>query len=220
VLNGVAGDAEPRPLLRGWSHQIAFLLAVPAGVVLGLETHTALGRVSAIVYASTVAFMFGVSGIYHRVTWRGAWRRRMRRIDHAGIYLLIAGSYTPFGLIVLNDEWQVVVLSIVWTGTALAILLRAIWVEAPKWLAAAIAIPLGWVAVIVLPQIVHRLGLTACLLVLVGGILFTAGGLVYALRRPDPAPRVFGYHELFHALVIVAVGLQYGTIAFYVLPHH
>ncbi len=209
-----------RPLLRGWSHELAFLLAVPAGILLGLEVHTARGRVAAIVYASTVVFMFGVSGIYHRVTWRGPWRLHMRRLDHAGIYLLIAGSYTPFGLLVLHGTLQVVVLAIVWTGAAAAILLKVVWVEAPKWLAAAIAIPLGWVAVIVLPEIVHQLGLTACLLVVAGGIMFTAGGLIYAFRRPDPVPTVFGYHEVFHALVILAVCLQYGTIAFYVLPDH
>lgn len=154
-MNRTAGPAElppARPLLRGWSHGAAFLLAVPAGVALGFEAHTARGRIAAIVYASTVVFMFGVSGIYHRVLWRGPWRLRMRRIDHAGIYLLIAGSYTPFGLLVLHGALQVVVLGIVWTGAAAAIVLKAVWVEAPNWLAAAIAIPLGWVAVIVLPR--------------------------------------------------------------------
>jgi hemolysin III len=209
-----------RPRLRGWSHGLAFLFAVPAGVILGLEAHTARGRVAAIVYASSVVFMFGASGIYHRVTWRGPWRLRMRRVDHAGIFLLIAGSYTPFGLLVLHGALQIVVLATVWTGAIAAIALKVIWVDAPKWLAAAIAIPLGWVAVVVLPEIVHELGLTACLLVVAGGIAYTAGGLVYAFRRPDPIPTVFGYHELFHALVILAVGLQYGTIAFYVLPDH
>ncbi len=199
---------------------MAFLLAVPAGVILGLEAHTTRGRIAAIVYAFTVVFMFGASGVYHRVLWRGPWRLRMRRIDHAGIYLLIAGSYTPFGLIVLHGAWQIVVLSIVWTGAVAAIVLKIVWVGAPKWLAAAIAIPLGWVAVVVMPQIIHGLGVTPSVLVLAGGVAYTAGGLIYAFRRPDPVPSIFGYHELFHALVIVAVGLQYGTIAFYVLPRH
>jgi hemolysin III len=217
---GAAESMSARPLLRGWSHELAFMLAVPAGVFLALEAHTGRGRLAAIVYASTVAFMFGASGIYHRVVWRGPWRLRMRRVDHAGIYLLIAGSYTPFCLLVLNGTLQVVVLAVVWAGAAAALVLKVVWVESPKWLAVAIAVPLGWVAVVVLPEIVHSLGVTACLLVLAGGILYTLGALVYAFRRPDPSPLVFGYHEVFHLLVIVAVCLQYSTVAFYVLPSH
>jgi len=214
-------QVEPaRPRLRGVSHGIAFFLAVPAGVALALEAHTGTGRLAAIVYGSTVAFMFAVSGIYHRVNWRGAGRLVMRRIDHAGIYALIAGSYTPVGLLVLHGAWQIVVLSIVWTGAAAAILLKVFWVAAPKWLAAAIAVPLGWVAVIVLPQLATRVGIVACVLVVLGGLAYTAGALVYVFRRPDPAPKVFGYHEIFHALVILAVCLQYTSFAVYVLPDH
>ncbi len=217
-----ATSVEPRlrPRLRGWSHEIAFFLAVPAGVALALEAKTGEGRLAAIVYASTVAFMFGASSVYHRVTWREKWRLRMRRLDHVGIFALIAGSYTPFGLLVLHGNWRIVVLSIVWSGAAAAILVKVFWVHAPKWLSVAIGIALGWVAVVVLPQIETRIGLAACLLMVAGGLAYTAGALVYGFRRPDPIPSVFGYHELFHALVIVAVGLQYGSIAFYVLPDH
>jgi hemolysin III len=193
---------------------------VPAGVALGLEAKTGEGRLAAIVFASTVVFMFGASGIYHRVLWRGEWRQRMRRIDHVGIYALIAGSYTPFGLLVLHGNWQIVVLSIVWGGAAAAIVLKVCWVGSPKWLAVTIAIALGWVAVIVLPQIETHVGLAATLLVIGGGVAYTVGALIYAFGRPDPSPNTFGYHELFHALVIVAVGLQYGSIAFFVLPDH
>ncbi len=217
-----ATSVEPRsrPRLRGWSHEIAFFLAVPAGVALGLEAKTDEGRLAAIVYASTVAFMFGASSVYHRVTWQEQWRLRMRRLDHVGIFALIAGSYTPFGLLVLRGDWQIVVLSIAWSGAAGAILFKVFWVGAPKWLSVAIAIALGWVAVAVLPQIEANVGLAACLLMVAGGLAYTAGALIYGFRRPDPIPSVFGYHELFHALVIVAVGLQYGSIAFYVLPDH
>ena len=209
-----------RPRLRGLSHELAFFVSLPPGVVLVLETNTHTGRIAAIAYAAAVAFMFGSSGLYHRVTWSRTWRLRMARVDHAGIYLMIAGSYTPIGLLVLHGNWRLVVLSIVWGGAAAAILLKACWVQAPKWLAAAIGIALGWVAVAILPQVARRVGLTGCLLLVAGGLFYTAGALVYAFRRPDPVPTVFGYHELFHALVVVAVALQYGGIAFYVLRGH
>jgi hemolysin III len=202
------------------SHQLAFFVAVPLGVVFALGAETTAGRASAVAYATTVAFMFGVSGAYHRITWSLAWRPRMRRVDHAGVYLLIAGSYTPLGLLILDGNWRLVVLSVVWGGAALAIILKVVWVDAPKWLAAAIAITLGWVAVLVMPQVADSVGLTGCLLLVGGGIAYTAGGIVYATERPDPVPAVFGYHEVFHVLVILAVALQWTAIAFYVLPSH
>lgn len=192
---------------------------MPVGVALALTARGTAAHAAAAVYAAAVAFMLGASGLYHRISWSKTWRLRMRRIDHAGVYALIAGSYTPVGLLVLHGSTRIVVLGIVWSGAALAILLKVFWVAAPKWLAAAIAICLGWVGVFTLPEVATRAGLTACLLLLGGGIVFTAGGLVYAFRRPDPIPAVFGYHELFHALVLIAVALQYSSIAFYVLPN-
>jgi hemolysin III len=217
----IAEALEPvRPRLRGLSHELAFFLSLPLGVALVLRTTTTTGRVAAIAYAASVVFMFGASGFYHRITWRGPWRLRMRRIDHAGVYGLIAGSYTPIGLLVLHGTWRLVVLGVVWGGAAAAILLKVCWVTGPKWLAVSIAIALGWVGVLVMPQVWTRVGATGSLLLVVGGLAYTAGGLVYAFRRPDPVPAVFGYHELFHVLVIVAVGLQYGSIAFCVLPGH
>ena len=205
--------------MRGWSHGISCLIALPLGLALALAADDGRELLAAIVYGATVAVMFGASGAYHIVTWRGPWRARMCRVDHVGIYALIAGSYTPFGLLVLHGDWQIAVLATVWIGAAAAIVLKLCWVEAPKQLSAGIAIALGWVAVVVVPQIAAGVGLTACALVVAGGLAYTAGGLVYAFRRPDPVPRVFGYHELFHALVIVAVCLQYASIAFFVLPH-
>jgi hemolysin III len=200
---------------------VAFFLALPLGVAVALEADTFRGRVAAIVFGASVAAMFGASGLYHRVTWSSARRRLwVRRVDHAGIFGLIAGTYTPFGLLVLRGDWRLVVLSVVWAGTALAVLLKFIWVAAPKWLAALIGIALGWVGVVVFPQLLVRIGVTGSLLVLVGGLAYTAGALIYARRRPDPAPTVFGYHEVFHALVVVAVACQYAAVAFFVLPHH
>ena len=199
---------------------MAFVVALPLGVALTIHTQTPSGRTAAIVFAVSVATMFGASGLYHCVTWPEARRRWLRRVDHAGIYGLIAGTYTPFGLLVLRGEWRIVVLAIVWSGAAVAIALKFLWLDAPKWLSAVIGIGLGWIGIVVFPQFVDRIGLGASLLVLAGGIAYTAGALVYALRRPDPAPTVFGYHEVFHAFVIVAVTCQYAAVAFFVIPGH
>jgi hemolysin III len=174
-------------------------------------------RVAAAIFASSVVLMLGASALYHRVTWSPRVRPWMRRIDHAGIYLLIAGTYTPVGLLSVHGALQRIVLAIVWTGAAAAVLLKFVWVSAPKWLAAVIGIALGWSGVAAMPQLAHNAGITAVILLAVGGLAYTAGAVVYALRRPDPVPRVFGYHELFHALTLVAVTCQYVAIAFYVL---
>jgi hemolysin III len=141
----------------------------------------------------------------------------MRRVDHAGVYLLIAGTYTPVSLLVLRGAWSPVVLTIIWAGAAAAIVLKFVWVAAPKWLAAAIGIALGWVAVVVLPQLIGRVNLAAVILLIAGGLAYTAGAVVYVRRRPDPVPAVFGYHELFHALTIVGVACQYVAIAFFIV---
>ena len=174
-------------------------------------------RAAAAVFAGCVALTFGVSALYHRITWTPPARRVMRRLDHAGIYLLIAGTYTPFGLLVLSGAWRTTVLAIVWGGAALAIVQHLVWVDAPKWLAAVVAIALGWVGVAAFPQLVAHSGSVGAALLAIGGVLYTLGAVVYARKRPDPRPLVFGYHEVFHALTILAVGSQYAAIAFYVL---
>lgn len=216
----MAAASTVRPRFRGVSHRIAFFLTLPLGIALAFEVETVTGRVAAIAFGTSVAVMFGASALYHTVTWPEAKRRWLRRLDHAGIYALIAGSYTPFGLLVLKGDWRLVVLGIVWIGAVAAIALKFLWVDGPKWVSAVIGLALGWVAVVVFPQILDRVGLAGSLLVLAGGIAYTAGAIVYALRRPDPYPTVFGYHEVFHALVIVAVACQYSAIAFFVLPEH
>jgi hemolysin III len=141
----------------------------------------------------------------------------LARLDHAGVYLLIAGTYTPFGLLVMSTGWAVPVLTIVWSGALLAIVLKLFWVRMPKWQAAAIGVGLGWVSVVAFSQLL-KLGVGGVLLVLVGGLLYTAGAVVYACQRPNPVPSVFGYHELFHVLTLAAAGCQYAAIAFFVLP--
>jgi hemolysin III len=209
--------SKPRPRLRGLFHLYAFFVSLGLGSALVSVAPAGTAQAAAAVFAVAVAAMFGASALHHRVTWRERGYRWTRRIDHAGIYLAIAGTYTPFGLLVLRDDWRIAVLAVVWSGAAAAILLKFLWVDAPKWLGAAIAIVLGWVAVAAFPQLIDGVGWGGMGLVLAGGLLYTLGGLVYALRRPDPLPAVFGYHEVFHVLVVAAVSLQYAVVAFWVV---
>jgi hemolysin III len=206
-----------KPRLRGVLHQAAFIVAVVLAPLLIVGADRGRPRLAAAVFAGSVAACFGASALYHRVTWTPRVRLWMRRIDHAGVYLLIAGTYTPVSLLVLSGAWRPVVLTIVWAGAAAAIILKFVWVHAPKWLAAAIGLALGWVAVVALPQLIIHLDPAAVTLLVVGGLAYTAGAIVYARRRPDPAPAVFGYHELFHALTIVGVACQYVAIAFFIV---
>lgn len=207
-----------KPRLRGVFHQWAFVLAIPLGIVLVLEAGTTRARVAAAVFALSVVAMFGASALYHRPNWTPSRRAWLRRLDHAGIYCLIAGSYTPVGLLVLHGAWQTVVLAIVWSGSAVAIFIRLFWITAPKWISVVVSILLGWVGVVALPEVVAGAGLACMLLILAGGIAYSVGAVVYALKRPDPFPTVFGYHEIFHSLIVIAVALQYSAIAFYVVP--
>ena len=144
-------------------------------------------------------------------------RARLARLDHAGIYLLIAGTYTPFGLLVLSKGWAIPVLTIVYTGAAVAIAVKLFWVQAPKPLSAALGVALGWVGVVAFTQLA-KVGLAGITLVVAGGLLYTAGALVYTFKRPDPKPAVLGYHELFHRCTLGAAACQYVAIAFFVLP--
>jgi hemolysin III len=205
-----------KPRLRGVFHEVAFYVSIAAGVVLVL-TAEAGARLSAVIFASCVAACFGFSALYHRPTWEPRARSWLARLDHAGIYLLIAGTYTPFGLLVLSRNWAIGVLSVVWTGAAAAILLKLFWPATPKKLSAAIGLALGWVAVIAFTQFL-KLPVVALVLIGIGGVAYSLGAVVYARKKPDPIPHVLGYHEVFHLLTLVAAGCQYAAIAFYVLP--
>jgi hemolysin III len=213
----LTGPLLDKPKLRGVLHQGAFVIALVLAPFLIFAADGERRRLAAAVFAGSVAACFGASALYHRVTWTPRVRLWMRRVDHAGVYLLIAGTYTPVSLLVLTGAWRPVVLTIVWAGAVAAIVLKFVWVAAPKWLTAAIGIALGWVAVVALPQLVTRLNPAAVSLLLLGGLAYTAGAVVYARRSPDPVPAVFGYHELFHALTIVGVVCQYVAIAFFVV---
>jgi hemolysin III len=212
--------AEPlvaeRPLLRGALHGVAFAAALAVGVLLVVFSRES--RVlPASVFAASAAVMLGTSTLYHRITWSPSARLWMRRADHAGIFLLIAGTYTPVALISLSGAWRTTVLAIVWTGALAAAISKFCWVAAPRWFSALVGLALGWVGVSLLPQFAHREGIAPVILLAAGGLAYTAGAVVYAAKRPDPLPRVFGYHELFHALTIVALACQYVAVAFFVV---
>jgi hemolysin III len=209
-----------RPRFRGVSHQYAFFASLITGAVLIFVAPTRKATTAAAIYAASVSGLFGASALYHRVTWRPATRRWMRRLDHSMIFVLIAGTYTPFALLVLHGTLATVVLGIVWGGAAAGALLKLVWVDAPKWLMAGIYLALGWVGVATMPQLLSRAGIGAVTLLFVGGALYSAGAIIYALRRPDPRPATFGYHEIFHVLVIAAAATHYAAIAGYALPAH
>jgi len=214
----VVATADPvKPKLRGVFHELGFYAALGLGVALVLTSPDGRARTAAGIFAGCVAACFGASALYHRPTWRPAARARLARLDHAGVFLLIAGSYVPFGLLVMSTGWAVPMLTVVWSGALAAILLNLFWVRAPKVVATGIGLGIGWAGAIAFPQLL-KLPLPGVVLVVAGGLLYTAGAIVYARRRPDPAPEVFGYHELFHVLTVAAVACQYAAIAFFVLP--
>jgi hemolysin III len=212
-------SAGAKPRLRGVSHQWAFFVSLVTGGALVLAAPSGRATAAAAIYAATVAGLFGASALYHRINWSTAGARRwMRRLDHSMIFLLIAGTYTPFAVLVLHGPLSTAILIVVWAAAAAGIALKLAWIDAPKWLVALIYIAIGWVALAAFPQLLLRLGVTATAMVAAGGVLYTLGAIVYARKRPDPAPTVFGYHEVFHALVILAAALQYAVVAFWVLP--
>jgi hemolysin III len=211
-------DPVLMPRLRGVLHQWAFLVSLVAGVVLVLEAGSARARAAVSVYALSVAASFGTSALYHRVDWRRVGARRwMRRLDHTMIFVLIAGSYTPFGLLVLRGELGVAIVVTAWSAALLGVVFKLVWIDAPGWLGAATYIAIGWIAIVALPELVDRLGIVAVAALGLGGVLYSTGAVIHARKRPDPAPSVFGYHELFHLLVILAASVQYAVVAFWVL---
>ena len=212
----VAGTLPPafsKPRLRGVSHQYAFFLATALGVALILLAEGGRARVGASVYAAGVCGLFGVSALYHRRSWSPAAARWMRRADHSMIFCFIAASYTPFALMVLDGTLALVLLVVVWSGAVAGVVLKFVWLDAPDWLGALLYVLLGWTAVIVGPALYGALGPVRMALLALGGVLYTVGAVVYARQRPDPIPAVFGYHELFHLLVIAAAAAHFAVIA-------
>ena len=192
-----------KPRLRGVLHKWGFFVSLLAGVLLIATAHGDRAVLGAVIFAAAVSALLGTSALYHRIEWQTAARRWMRRLDHSMIFVLIAASYTPFALLALHGVLATVVLCVAWAGALGGVVLQLVWADHPKWASSLIAACLGWVAVGG---------------VILSGALYTTGAIVYARERPNPVPGVFGYHELFHAFVLAAAAIQYGVIAFVVLP--
>ncbi|WP_372789867.1 hemolysin III family protein [Paraconexibacter sp.] len=210
--------AMEKPRLRGVSHQYAFVVAVALGLLLVTVADGAQATTGAVIYAIGVCGLFGVSALYHRATWSPEQRRWMRRADHAMIFVFIAATYTPIALLVLSEPLRTTILIVVWACALGGIALQLAWVEAPKWLQALLYVAMGWVSIVTMPQILDELGALAVMGLFAGGVLYTLGAVVYARGRPDPVPAVFGYHEIFHALVVLAAASHYAVIGLAVLP--
>lgn len=202
-----------KPRLRGWLHAGALPVTLIAGFVLVTLGPTLQARLASAIYAITSALLFGISATYHRGTLGPRLAEVLRRLDHANIYLIIAGTYTPFALLALDGAARIAVLAVTWGGALAGVLFRVLWMGAPRWLYTVLYLALGWTAVFVLPQLLQGAGAAAVVLVAVGGLFYSAGAVVYGLRRPDPSPRWFGYHEVFHACTLAAYLVQYIAVS-------
>ena len=215
---GGAAALPARPRLRGVSHQVAFFASLPTGLVLVLRAPGAAARTAVAVYALSLTALLGVSALYHRRDWRERARAVLRRVDHTMIFLLIAGTYTAVAGLALPPGQAWWLLAVVWAGALVGIVLRLLWLTAPRPAVAAPYLALGWVALAALPQLYAALGVGAFALLLAGGVLYSLGALVYALRRPDPLPRTFGYHEVYHAFVLAAAVCHLSIVATLAAP--
>src|SRR4051795_3144557 len=211
-------DVLEIPRLRGVLHAYAFWLALVAAAVLVALTPGGAPRAAAAVYGFGLCALFGGSGLYHRWRWHPRWRPLLRRVDHSTIYLFIAASYTPLGVLVLSGAVQWIVLVTVWVGAAAGVTLSIAWINAPRSVCAACYVALGWVAVLAFPQIAAELPVVAIVLIAGGGVLYTIGAIVFALGRPNPWPAVFGFHEIFHVFVVLAAAAHFVAMAGWILP--
>ena len=208
----------PKPRWRGVSHQWAFFASLVAGAALILAAQGAREVIAVSIYAFSLSALLGTSALYHRVNWEPGPRKWMRRLDHTMIFVFIAGTYTPFALLVMDGTLADVILIVVWASALGGAILNLAWWDPPKWFTAAVYLSTGWAAIAALPQMWEKIGPVAVGMIALGGLLYTVGAVVYARRKPDPNPEVFGYHEIFHLLVIVAAAIQYAAIAIYALP--
>ena len=211
-------EALEIPRLRGLTHAYAFWAALVAACALITLTPGGSARVAASVYGIGLCALFGGSGLYHRWRWHPRWRPLLRRVDHSTIFLFIAASYTPVGMLVLSGTVQWVVLVTVWTGAAAGVTLSIAWINAPRAICAACYVALGWVAVVALPQLSEQLPVIALVLIGAGGVLYTIGAVIFALGRPNPWPLVFGFHEIFHVFVILAAIVHFVAMAAWIVP--
>ncbi|GLY28611.1 DNA-binding protein [Kineosporia sp. NBRC 101731] len=204
---------ELKPRMRGWLHAGTFPLSVLLGAILVILAPDERTRVSTAVFAVTASMLFGVSALYHRGGWSPRTSSFLKRFDHANIFLIIAGTYTPFSVLLLPSGPARTLLWIVWTGALLGVAFRVLWVGAPRWLYVPVYIALGWVALAYVPALLKGGGVAVFTLVVVGGALYTMGAVVYGLKRPNPSPRYFGFHEVFHAFTVLAFLAHYTGIS-------
>jgi len=210
-------EQPERPLLRGMLHGAMAVAAPFLFVALLLAADSARDYVAVTIFAAAMMLVYTASASYHLAPWPPRLRRIMTRVDHAMIFVLIAGSYTPFCLTVVGDAWGIPMLSIVWTLAVLGVLMKLLWVGVPRWLSVSCYIGLGWLAVVAAPAITASLSAQGVALLAGGGALYTIGGIVYGLRQPDPLPRIFGFHEVFHVLMVAGTALHVTAVALYVL---
>ena len=214
----VGMEADLRPSLRGVFHEWAFFAAIAAGSMLVVLADGALATFSAWVYAAALVAMLGASALYHRFPWKSAARRMWaRRLDHSMIFVFIAASYTPFALLAFDGSIAWIVLVAAWAGAALGLVAELLWVGSPRWLGGVACLAIGWVGILAVPQLFSGLGVAAAVLVLVGGGLYTIGALIYASKWPNPFPRIFGFHEIFHLLVVAAAVAQFIAVSMVVM---
>jgi hemolysin III len=221
VPTSAAALAPPgpvKPRLRGVSHQYAFFVSLACGVGLILAASGGRARLAASIYAVAVSALLGTSALYHRVTWRPQTLRWMRRLDHSMIFVLIAGTYTPVALLALKGTLSSTILIVLWAGALGGMIFKLAWIDAPKWLFAAVYVVLGLVTGAVFGELPATIGWLGVAGLAGGGLLYLIGAVIYTSGRPNPWPKVFGYHEVFHALVLAAAGLHYAVIAFAVVP--
>ncbi|MER6399430.1 hemolysin III family protein [Kitasatospora sp. NPDC001603] len=205
-------EAAPKPAMRGWLHAGIFPLSLAGGVVLIALARPAAAVAACSVFALSAWLLFGTSAVYHRGTWGRRGEAVLRRLDHANIFLIIAGTYTPLAVLLLSGRRRTVLLAVVWAGALAGIAFRTLWMGAPRWLYTPCYIALGWAAVLYLPDFARTGGIAVVVLVIAGGLLYTAGGVVYGLKRPDPSPYWFGFHEVFHALTVAAFSAHYTAV--------
>ena len=213
-----AQAAPVKPRLRGVSHEYAFFISLACGAALILAASGGRARLAACIYAGAVSALLGTSALYHRVTWRPRARRWMRRLDHSMIFVLIAGTYTPVALLALKGSLSTTILIVLWAGALGGMIFKLLWIDAPKWVFAGVYVALGLVTAAVFGELPATIGWLGAIGLATGGALYVLGAVVYASGRPNPWPRVFGYHEVFHALVLAAAAIHYAVVAFVVLP--
>ncbi|HWO94057.1 MAG TPA: hemolysin III family protein [Dehalococcoidia bacterium] len=207
--------APPRPLLRGILHLVAAMFAIVGLVALLLTATSPSGYVGASIYGAGLILLYSTSAAYHRLSRRPALHGVLRRLDHGMIFVLIGATYTPFCLGVLDLAWGIPMLAVVWSIAALGVMLKVAWIGLPKWLGVSLYVALGWMAVVIAPEVASELAIGGLALLVGGGVLYTVGGVAYGLAWPNPWPRVFGFHEVFHSFVIGGSALHYAAVALY-----